>query len=117
MKKLFLALFSILFLASCGSVEDNPKKETKTPVTENKVEPVEEPKITIEIEPISEKDEEVDEASLEPLKNPNEVGMESFIESLMLATDSYIPAWNKENFKDRWNYIDGVFLKSILSTN
>lgn len=115
MKKLFLALLSILFLASCGSVEDSPKKETKAPVTENKVEPVEEPKITIEIEPISEKDEEVDEASLEPLKNPNEVGMESFIESLMLATDSYIPAWNKENFKDRWNYIDGVFLKSILS--
>ena len=41
--------------------------------------------------------------------------MINYVDSLIAATDSYIPAWNKENFKGRWNYIDGVFLNSIVN--
>lgn len=41
--------------------------------------------------------------------------MIGYIKSLMEKTDSYIPAWNQENFKGRWNYIDGVFLNSIVN--
>ena len=33
----------------------------------------------------------------------------------MNSTDSYIPSWNKESFKGKWNYIDGVFLNSIVN--
>lgn len=44
-----------------------------------------------------------------------EVNLDSYINSLMNNTPSYIPAWNMEGFKGRWNYIDGVFLKSILN--
>lgn len=40
--------------------------------------------------------------------------MTEYIDSLILNTPSYIPAWNKESFKGRWNYIDGVFLNSIV---
>lgn len=41
--------------------------------------------------------------------------MIGFIDSLIASTPSYIPAWNKESFKGRWNYIDGVFLNSMIS--
>jgi len=41
--------------------------------------------------------------------------MEKYIDKLISDTPSYIPAWNKESFKGRWNYIDGVFLNSIVS--
>ncbi|MBE6137434.1 MAG: hypothetical protein E7176_03465 [Erysipelotrichaceae bacterium] len=41
--------------------------------------------------------------------------IEKYIDKLIQDTPSYIPAWNKENFKGRWNYIDGVFLNSIVS--
>lgn len=41
--------------------------------------------------------------------------MTNYIDSLITKTDSYIPAWNKESFKGRWNYIDGVFLNSIVT--
>lgn len=39
----------------------------------------------------------------------------NYINHLMLNTQSYIPSWNQEGFKGRWNYIDGVFLNSIVS--
>lgn len=38
----------------------------------------------------------------------------SYINSLIASTTSYKPAWNQESFKDKWNYIDGVFLKSVI---
>lgn len=41
--------------------------------------------------------------------------MTCYIDSLINETTSYIPAWNKESFKGRWNYIDGVFLNSIVT--
>lgn len=41
--------------------------------------------------------------------------MNTYIDALIKDTPSYIPAWNKESFKGRWNYIDGVFLNSIVS--
>lgn len=41
--------------------------------------------------------------------------MESYIDSLIINTPSYIPSWNKESFKGKWNYIDGVFLNSIVN--
>ena len=40
--------------------------------------------------------------------------IDSYIDSLVKATSSYIPAWNQEGFIDQWNYIDGVFLKSMI---
>ena len=41
--------------------------------------------------------------------------LNTYINSLMSSTTSYIPSWNQEGFKDRWNYIDGVFLTSIMN--
>ncbi len=47
------------------------------------------------------------------------VDLTSFIDKLISDTINsdtpYIPSWNKESYKDRWNYIDGVFLKSIVN--
>ncbi len=40
--------------------------------------------------------------------------LDEYINTLMDSTPSYIPAWNKESFKGRWNYIDGVFLNSLV---
>lgn len=40
--------------------------------------------------------------------------IKDYIDNLIQTTDRYIPSWNKENFKGKWNYIDGVFLKSIV---
>ncbi len=37
-----------------------------------------------------------------------------YVDNLIEKTPSYFPNWNKESFKNRWNYIDGVFLKSII---
>lgn len=42
------------------------------------------------------------------------VTVDNFIDKLMSQTASYSPSWNKESFKGKWNYIDGVFLKSII---
>lgn len=42
------------------------------------------------------------------------INLDNYIEKLMTDTPSFIPAWNQEGFKGRWNYIDGVFLKSIV---
>ena len=39
----------------------------------------------------------------------------SYINRMIEETPGYIPAWNKESFKGRWNYIDGVFLNSIVT--
>ena len=44
-----------------------------------------------------------------------EESMNEYIDSLISSTTSYIPSWNKEGFKGRWNYIDGVFLNSIVN--
>ena len=40
--------------------------------------------------------------------------MDEYIDSIIDNTTSYTPSWNQESFKGRWNYIDGVFLKSII---
>ena len=40
--------------------------------------------------------------------------MNNYIDSLITQTDGFIPSWNKEVFKGCWNYIDGVFLNSIV---
>ena len=41
--------------------------------------------------------------------------MTDYIDELINDTDSFIPSWNKESFKGKWNYIDGVFLNSIVT--
>lgn len=41
--------------------------------------------------------------------------MTDYIDELIEDTDSFIPSWNKESFKGKWNYIDGVFLNSIVT--
>ncbi|MBQ9899524.1 MAG: glycoside hydrolase family 88 protein [Acholeplasmatales bacterium] len=43
-----------------------------------------------------------------------DVILNRYIDNLIDNTTSYIPSWNQESFKNRWNYIDGVFLKSII---
>ena len=43
-----------------------------------------------------------------------DVVMNKYIDNLIDNTTSYMPSWNQESFKNRWNYIDGVFLKSII---
>ena len=43
-----------------------------------------------------------------------DVILNRYIDNLIDNTNSYIPSWNQESFKNRWNYIDGVFLKSII---
>lgn len=44
-----------------------------------------------------------------------DITMTNYIDSLIENTPGYIPAWNMEGFKGRWNYIDGVFLNSIVN--
>lgn len=41
--------------------------------------------------------------------------MDAYLDHLITSTTGYIPYWNKESFKGRWNYIDGVFLNSIVN--
>ena len=48
------------------------------------------------------------------LDNNKKTNLNTYITSLMNNTTSYTPSWNQEGFKGRWNYIDGVFLKSII---
>ena len=55
------------------------------------------------------KEEEFSEEKLN--KNLN-----NYIASLVDDTKDYIPSWNKENFKGKWNYIDGVFLNSLIES-
>ena len=38
-----------------------------------------------------------------------------YINQLMENTPSYTPAWNSENFKGKWNYIDGVFMNALYN--
>lgn len=51
----------------------------------------------------------------EEIKKNVQDKMDLFINSLINQTESFIPAWNNEGFKGRWNYIDGVFLNSIVN--
>lgn len=39
----------------------------------------------------------------------------SYVLVVMEKTGGYVPYWNKENFKGKWNYIDGVMLSSLLT--
>lgn len=39
----------------------------------------------------------------------------AYIDQKIAATTSYTPAWNGENPKNRWNYIDGVFMNAIVN--
>lgn len=41
--------------------------------------------------------------------------MKNYLHKLIELTPSYTPAWNQETFKGKWNYIDGVFLNSIVN--
>ncbi len=49
------------------------------------------------------------------LKQEIDETMIEYIDSLINQTSSCVPAWNKESFKGKWNYIDGVFLNSIVN--
>ena len=44
-----------------------------------------------------------------------EIDIMPYIDSLIAATTDSVPAWNQEGYKGRWNYIDGVFLNSIVN--
>ena len=50
-----------------------------------------------------------------PLEKEIKSTLDNYINSLMANTPSYVPYWNKESYKGRWNYIDGVFLNSIVN--
>lgn len=51
----------------------------------------------------------------EVLKFKGDLNLDEYINYLMESTTSYVPSWNMEGFKGRWNYIDGVFLNSIIN--
>jgi len=51
----------------------------------------------------------------EKFQKQNNIDLIQYVDNLIEKTDSYIPNWNKEGFKGRWNYIDGVFLNSIVN--
>ena len=51
---------------------------------------------------------------LSKINDIDNIDLTNYIDNLIKNTSSYIPSWNKEGFKGRWNYIDGVFLKSII---
>ncbi len=40
--------------------------------------------------------------------------LDQYVVHLMKDTPSYIPCWNSEFYKDKWNYIDGVILNSFV---
>ena len=44
-----------------------------------------------------------------PLEKEIKSTLDNYINSLMANTPSYVPYWNKESYKGRWNYMDGVF--------
>ena len=44
-----------------------------------------------------------------------EINLDSYVDSLMEQTSNGVPSWNKEGFKGKWNYIDGVFLNSMVN--
>ena len=48
-------------------------------------------------------------------KNEVKNTLNQYIDSLIENTPSYVPSWNQESYKGRWNYIDGVFLNSIIN--
>lgn len=50
-----------------------------------------------------------------PLKKEIKSTIGNYVDSLMNKTPTYIPYWNQEGYKGRWNYIDGVFLNSIVN--
>ncbi len=41
--------------------------------------------------------------------------LDNYIINLMDETPAAVPAWNKEGYKGKWNYIDGVFLNSLVN--
>ena len=86
MKKLLLLLLCILTLTSCSVSENNNSDEENNNI----------------VDPVN-----------PPVETKEEI-LNKYIDSLMNNTTSYIPSWNQEGFKGRWNYIDGVFLKSIV---
>jgi len=54
-------------------------------------------------------------SSYEKVDENRDIDMTSYVVNLMEKTPSYVPFWNKEaSFKGRWNYIDGVYLQSML---
>ncbi|OUM68461.1 glycoside hydrolase family 105 protein, partial [Piromyces sp. E2] len=51
----------------------------------------------------------------EPFQKQENIDLNEFVEALIEKTTSFIPYWDKEFFKGKWNYIDGVFLNSVLN--
>ena len=41
--------------------------------------------------------------------------IDNYIDKLLSDTTSSVPSWNQEGYKGKWNYIDGVFLNSIIN--
>lgn len=96
MKKIFLIMLSLFLLISAASCKnnDNDNNDSDNNTNENNGENTEDSFMA---------DEKI-------ISNMN-----LYIDSLITATPSYTPAWNMEGFKGRWNYIDGVFLNSIVN--
>ncbi len=44
-----------------------------------------------------------------------DINLDGYIDSLMNDTKADVPSWNKEGYKGKWNYIDGVFLNSLMN--
>ena len=48
-------------------------------------------------------------------ENQNDLDVKNVLDKFIDDSKNGIPSWNKESFKGRWNYIDGLFLKSCVS--
>lgn len=58
---------------------------------------------------------EFDKLEQDSLTDEIKETLSDYIDQLINETTSYVPSWNQEGFKGRWNYIDGVFLNSIVN--
>ena len=86
---LMLSLFTLLLVVGCNKATEEEKQNNNE----------------------SNNQQQKPEAEIQDLNTT--IG--NYIDSLLSATDDYVPSWNRESFKGRWNYIDGVFLNSIVN--
>lgn len=117
LKGLLFPLTSLTLLISCSLSENNNTKSTDvTSVTSfiSTSNTNETSTLNTTTNTLSDITSTVNEIDTTTKEIKNEYQLDSYINSLIDKTTSFIPAWNQESFKGRWNYIDGVFLKSIL---
>lgn len=57
----------------------------------------------------------INSTSKEEIVKKLDLYIKNLIDKTANFSRPYIPSWNQEGFKGRWNYIDGVFLNSLVA--